>query len=87
MKPIPTATVKLYFSVIDTEILEEDGSEVNRFRFEFNFENESLIQRLDGNTMRTNMFESWINNLIEKKFKISSQLHLGTEFEHTRAVD
>ena len=72
IKPIPNATVKLYFSVIDTEIIEEDGSESNRYKFEFNFENESLIHRLDGNTMRTNMFESWINNLIEKKFKISS---------------
>jgi len=70
--PIPGATVKVYFSVVDLEQQDEDGNEYNRFEFEFNFENESLIHKLDTNTMRTNMFESWINNLIEKKFKISS---------------
>lgn len=36
---------------------------------EFNFENESLKHRLD-NTMRQNMFESWINRNLENKKKI-----------------
>ena len=83
--PIPAATVKIYFSIIDTEQVDDtDGADNERFEYEFNFENESLIHKLNDQTMRTNMFESWINNLIEKKFKIGSQLHLGTEFEHTR---
>jgi hypothetical protein len=39
--------------------------------FEFNFENESLVHKLeDGKTMRTNMFESWIDKVLEKKLKI-----------------
>ena len=33
------------------------------------------------------MYESWINNVLEKKLKIQTELHLGTEFEHTRFVD
>jgi hypothetical protein len=37
--------------------------------------------------MRTNMFESWINNVLEKKMKIQEELHLGTEFEYTRHTD
>mmetsp|Transcript_11577 Transcript_11577/g.17495 ORF Transcript_11577/g.17495 Transcript_11577/m.17495 type:complete len:345 (-) Transcript_11577:439-1473(-) len=37
--------------------------------------------------MRANMYESWINNVLEKKLKIKTELHLGTEFEHTRFVD
>ena len=37
--------------------------------------------------MRTSMFENWINTLLEKKFKISKEIHLGTEFEFTRQVD
>jgi len=32
------------------------------------------------------MYESWINNVLEKKLKIKTELHLGTEFEHTRHV-
>ena len=37
--------------------------------------------------MRTNMFESWIDNVLEKKLKIQEELHLGTEFEYTRDTD
>lgn len=33
------------------------------------------------------MYESWINNVLEKKLTIKTELHLGTEFEHTRFVD
>ena len=47
MTPIPVATVKIYFSVIDTEQIDDDGTDLNRFQYEFNFENESLIHKLD----------------------------------------
>lgn len=77
-QPIPEGTVKVYFSVIENE---NGECEV-----EFNFENESLRHRVD-NTMRSNMYESWINNVLEKKLKVQTELHLGTEFEHTRFVD
>ena len=33
------------------------------------------------------MFESWINNVLEKKLKIKKELYLGSEFEYTRFVD
>lgn len=33
------------------------------------------------------MFESWIDNVLEKKLKIQEELHLGTEFEYTRHTD
>lgn len=36
--------------------------------------------------MRANMYEKWINNVLEKKLKVKTELHLGTEFEHTRFV-
>lgn len=77
MKPIPEGTVKVYFSVIEAEA----GSH----EVIFNFENESLKHKA-GNSMRGNMYESWINNVLEKKLKIKTELHLGTEFEHTRFV-
>ena len=32
------------------------------------------------------MYESWINNVLEKKLKVKTELHLGTEFEQTRFV-
>ena len=86
MKPIPSQTVKIYFSVIDTEN-EDLADSDDRFTYEFNFENESLIHSFYGKTMRTTMFESWVNNVLEKKFKIGSLLHLGTMFEYTRKVD
>ena len=53
---------------------------------EFNFENESLKHKMD-NTMRVNMFESWIDRVLENKLKVKTLLHLGTEFEYTRTVD
>lgn len=40
-----------------------------------------------NNTMRSNMYESWINTVLDKKLKIKTELHLGTEFEYTRFVD
>ena len=78
-KPIPAGTVKVQFSVFPSE--DESEPEV-----EFNFENESLRHR-KGNSMRGNMYESWINNVLEKKLKVQTELHLGTEFEHTRFID
>ena len=36
--------------------------------------------------MRPSMYESWINKVLEKKLKVKTELHLGTEFEHTRFV-
>lgn len=77
-RPIPEGTVKVYFNVI--EIDEEDDYELI-----FNFENESLNHR-KGVTMRTNMYESWINNVLEKKLKVKTEVHLGTEFESTRFI-
>lgn len=76
-KPIPEGTVKVYFSII----VNKDGG----YDIEFNFESESLMHTIDK-TMRTNMFESWINKVLEKKLIIKSQLHLGTDFEYTRTV-
>ena len=32
------------------------------------------------------MYESWINQVLEKKLKIKTELHLGSEFENTRFV-
>ena len=77
IKPIPEGTVKVYFNIIEGDDGEQD--------VEFHFENESLKHRV-GNTMRGNMYESWINNVLEKKLKVKTELHLGTEFEHTRFV-
>jgi len=77
-KPIPEGTVKVLF-----DIIQMDGDE---YEVEFNFENESLKHKLD-NTIRTNMFQSWIDRVLENKHKIKQQLHLGTEFEYTRSVD
>lgn len=56
------------------------------YEVEFNFENESLKHKL-SNTMRSNMFEQWINRVLENKLKIKQQLHLGTEFEYTRVTE
>ena len=33
------------------------------------------------------MYESWVNTVLDKKLKIKTELHLGTEFEYTRFVD
>lgn len=77
MRPIPEGTVKVYFNVIEIE----EG----RHELEFNFENE-LLKHREGVTMRTNMYESWINNVLERKLKVKTEVHLGTEFESTRFV-
>jgi hypothetical protein len=77
VKPIPEGTVKVYFNVIEIEN--------NDYDVEFNFENESLRHK-KSITMRANMYESWINNVLEKKLKVKTELHLGTEFEQTRFV-
>lgn len=53
---------------------------------EFNFENESLRHSVKY-TMRKNMFEKWIDWILENKVKVKSVIHLGTEFEYTRTVD
>jgi Ca2+-binding EF-hand superfamily protein len=37
-------------------------------------------------TMRKNMFEKWIDRVLEKK-KIKELIYLGTEFEYTRIID
>lgn len=58
-----------------------------KYEVEFNFENESLIHKYEKSTMRTSMFESWINNVIEKKLRTKSELYMGSEFEYTRFVD
>jgi len=38
-------------------------------------------------TMRSDMFQSWIDRVLENKHKINQELHLGTMFEYTRLVD
>jgi len=73
----------VYFSLIQ---LQSDSGDESGYEVEFNFENESLRHKLN-NTMRKNMFEQWINRVLENKLKIKLQLHLGTEFEYTRLVD
>jgi len=82
-KPIPEGTVKVFFNIIQ---LQSENGDDNGYEVEFNFENESLKHKLN-NTMRKNMFEQWINRVLENKLKIKLQLHLGTEFEYTRLVD
>ena len=77
-KPIPEGTVKVYFNLIELE-------EENDYELIFNFENESLNHR-KGVTMRTKSYESWINNVLEKKLKVKTEVHLGTEFESTRFI-
>lgn len=69
--------MKVYFYIIE----KDEGHNI-----EFNFENESLRHSV-GKTMRTNMFEKWIDRVLENKVKVKSLLHLGSEFEYTRTVD
>ena len=76
--PIPAGTVLVFFYVY-----EDDKAETV---VEFNFENESLRHRI-GQSMRGNMYESWINNVLEKKLKVKTELHLGTDFEFSRFID
>lgn len=79
LRPIPEGTVKVFFDITM-------GDSADDYDIEFNFENESLKHRLDS-TMREDMFQSWIDRVLENKHKIKQQLHLGTEFEYTRNVD
>lgn len=58
-----------------------------RYEVEFSFESESLVHKYERSTMRTSMFETWINNVIEKKIKTKNELYMGSEFEYTRFVD
>lgn len=64
IKPIPESTVKVYFYVVDTSD-EEDNDPKKPYRVEFNFEYESLRHTMDK-TMRKNMFEKWIDRVLEK---------------------
>jgi len=73
----------VYFALI---CLTDENHQENGYDIEFQFESESLRHKLN-NTMRKNMFESWIDRVLENKLKIKMQLHLGTEFEYTRLVD
>ena len=79
LRPIPEGTVKVFFDITV-------GDQAGEYDIEFNFENESLKHRMDS-TMREDMFQSWIDRVLENKHKIKQQLHLGTEFEFTRNVD
>ena len=79
-KPIPSGTTKCFFTIVDNYLNEKPNDLI------FNFENESLRHKLDS-TMRTNMFESWIFSVIEKKDKVANEIYLGTEFENTRTTD
>jgi hypothetical protein len=63
-KPVPDITVKVYFYIVETHD-EENTDPENPYRTEFNFECESLRHTM-GKTMRKNMFEKWIDRLLEK---------------------
>lgn len=52
----------------------------------FQFENESLVHRLDY-TMQPGQYERWIDRILGNKLKVRKALHLGTEFEYTRFKD
>ena len=56
-KPIPSGTTQCSFTIVDNYLNENPNDLI------FNFQNESLRHKLD-NTMRTNMFESWIFSII-----------------------
>jgi hypothetical protein len=94
--------MKVYFTIVDTSDEPETEAEKTyriktasspkydhqfKYEVEFNFENESLIHKYERSTMRTSMFESWINNVIEKKLRTKNELYMGSEFEYTRFVD
>jgi len=86
-KAVAEGTVKVYFYIVEkTEediTAEDDGLP---YKIEFNFESESLRHTMDK-TMRKNMFEKWMDRVLDKKNKIKELLHLGTEFEYTRVTD
>ncbi|KAL4491859.1 hypothetical protein ABPG72_006114 [Tetrahymena utriculariae] len=76
-KPIPTATVKVYF------YLNEDESSPKGIKITFRFENDSLIHTPDR-TIRISQMEKWLEKILDKKARTSKILFLGTEFESTR---
>ena len=97
-KPIPEGTMKIQMTVIDCRDEPENEAKEKakdaghfdkayRYEVEFSFENESLIHKYQLSTMRSSMFESWINNVIEKKLRTKGELYMGSEFEYTRFVD
>lgn len=86
IKPIPLSTVKVDFYVIDKKEDPSAPTTEETYDVEFNFKGESLRHKLHC-TMRKNMFEKWIDRVLENKMKVKSVLHLGTEFEYTRTVD
>lgn len=63
-KPVPDITVKVYFYVVEV-FDDEDVDPESPYKVEFNFECESLRHTMDK-TMRKNMFEKWIDRLLEK---------------------
>ncbi|EGR28085.1 hypothetical protein IMG5_183420 [Ichthyophthirius multifiliis] len=79
-KPIPKATVKVYF------YLNEDESSVTGFNLKFRFESDSLIHN-PQRTLRISQMEKWLEKILEKKAMTSQILFLGTEFEATRIKD
>ena len=85
-KLIPEGTVKVYFYIVENTEEEKVEKGETPYKVEFNFESESLRHTMDK-TMRKNMFEKWIDKMLEKKSKVRELLHLGTEFEHTRTID
>ena len=52
----------------------------------FQFENESLVHRLDY-TMQPGQYERWVDRILGNKLRVRKMLHLGTEFEYTRFKD
>ena len=85
-KLIPESTVRVYFYIVESTEEEKAEKGETPYKIEFNFESESLRHTMDK-TMRKNMFEKWIDKVLEKKSKVKELLHLGTEFEHTRTID
>lgn len=78
LHPIPEATVKVFFTV--------SISTMGDKTVYFQFENESLVHRLDY-TMQPGQYERWIDRILGNKLKVRKALHLGTEFEYTRFKD
>lgn len=81
LKPIPVSTVKVDFYVIDKSEAGPGAEEA--YDVEFNFKGESLRHNLKQ-TMRKNMFEKWIDRVLENKMKVKEieyGQYLGSSFE------
>jgi len=76
-RPIPEATVKLYFY-----IHELPG---DKYAMEYVFETESLKHRVD-HTIRPTQIEVWIDRILDNKRTIKQLMNLGTTFESTRLL-